>query len=184
MIRIYDIGNNEVMTYNHSSGEYDLGINKNSYDQQLKDYYDMLPEPPKTVWTAPSTGLYPGTGNPKPNRSYWSDIVVMPSTSDNIGLKPYPYYHQDPIPVWTEQEVNRPDQTKPVDPADKQVGGNHYKDMKIQPMEYIEANNLNWAEGNVIKYVTRHSYKNGKEDLEKAIHMLELIIKSRYGNGS
>ena len=62
----------------------------------------------------------------------------------------------------------------------KQVSGNHYKDTKIQPIEFIHANDLNFCEGNVIKYVTRHRRKNGKQDLEKAIHYLELLIALEY----
>lgn len=60
----------------------------------------------------------------------------------------------------------------------KQVGGSHYKDMPIQPNVFIVKNNLGWFEGNVIKYVCRHKFKNGVQDLEKAIHYLELLIES------
>lgn len=62
-----------------------------------------------------------------------------------------------------------------------QVGASHYKDMKIQPMEYALANNLNLAQGNVVKYVSRYKAKNGKEDLEKAIHCIQLLIEHEYG---
>jgi len=62
-----------------------------------------------------------------------------------------------------------------------QVGGNHYKDCKIQPVEYIHANQLDYFEGNVIKYVTRHRTKGeGKKDIEKAIHYAELILELYY----
>lgn len=63
---------------------------------------------------------------------------------------------------------------------DKQVSGNHYKDCGIQPIEYIHANGLSYLEGNVIKYTTRHSKKNGKQDILKAIHYLELILEMEY----
>lgn len=63
----------------------------------------------------------------------------------------------------------------------EQVGGNHYK-LPIQPIEYIYKNNLGYIEGNVIKYVTRHKTKNGREDLEKAIHYLQLLIEMEYKN--
>lgn len=62
----------------------------------------------------------------------------------------------------------------------KQVGGEHYKSQGIQPIEYIFANNLNFFEGNAIKYITRHRVKGGKADLEKAIHYLELLIELEY----
>lgn len=61
----------------------------------------------------------------------------------------------------------------------KQEGGDHYN-TGIQPVEYINANGLNYFEGNVIKYVSRHRNKNGKEDLLKAIHYLEMIIEFDY----
>lgn len=61
-----------------------------------------------------------------------------------------------------------------------QVGGNHYKDLKIQPIEYIHANGLDYFEGNVVKYITRHRKKNGKQDLEKAKHYIDLLIELEY----
>ena len=66
------------------------------------------------------------------------------------------------------------------DSLEKQVGGKHYKSMKIQPAEFININNLPYAEGNVIKYVCRHKFKGKKEDIKKAIHYLEMIIERDY----
>ena len=63
---------------------------------------------------------------------------------------------------------------------EKQEGGSHYKDMIIQPVEYITANRMGFLEGNVIKYITRHQAKNGAEDIKKAIHYCELILATRY----
>ena len=60
---------------------------------------------------------------------------------------------------------------------DKQIGGMHYKDRVIQPVQYIHANHLGYCEGNVIKYVSRWKQKNGIADLEKAKHYLELLIE-------
>lgn len=71
-------------------------------------------------------------------------------------------------------EVNNPLQT--------QVGGNHYKDFKIQPVEFIHANGLDFLQGNIIKYTMRHKGKNGKQDLLKARHYLDLLIQLEYGN--
>ena len=64
--------------------------------------------------------------------------------------------------------------------SDTQVGGGHYKDMPIQPIEFIQKNGLGWCEGNAIKYVCRHRNKNGKQDIEKAIHYLQLLIEQEY----
>lgn len=66
---------------------------------------------------------------------------------------------------------------------DVQVGGSHYKDLKIQPVEYIHANNIPFIEGSVIKYVTRWRNKNGIKDLEKAKHFLELLIEMESKSG-
>ena len=65
---------------------------------------------------------------------------------------------------------------------DTQVGGDHYKDYAIQPLAFIEANNLSFAEGCVIKYLLRHKQKGGIEDLKKAKHYIDLIIETNYGN--
>jgi hypothetical protein len=60
---------------------------------------------------------------------------------------------------------------------EKQVAGSHYKDLPIQPVEYIYANALGYFEGNVVKYVSRWRKKNGMADLEKAKHYIELLIE-------
>ena len=65
---------------------------------------------------------------------------------------------------------------------EKQIGGQHYKKMKIQPSEFVHKNKMLFAEGNVIKYICRHPYKDGKQDLLKAIHYCEMIIERDYGD--
>ena len=67
-------------------------------------------------------------------------------------------------------------------PYDKQVGGNHYQSMKIQPAEFINKNKLPFAEGNAIKYICRHINKGGEQDLEKAKHYIDMIIERDYGD--
>lgn len=59
----------------------------------------------------------------------------------------------------------------------RQVGGDHYKTMEIQPLEYIVKNDIGYLEGNVIKYVSRYQAKNGLEDLKKAKHYLNILIE-------
>ena len=66
------------------------------------------------------------------------------------------------------------------DSLDKQVDGNHYKSMKIQPAEFINENKLLFAEGNAIKYICRHSVKGKEQDIKKAIHYLEMILERDY----
>ena len=62
----------------------------------------------------------------------------------------------------------------------KQIGGDHYRSMVIQPSEFINKNNIPFAEGNAIKYLCRHKQKNQKEDLLKAIHYIEMAIERDY----
>jgi hypothetical protein len=68
----------------------------------------------------------------------------------------------------TEQQTNA---------LSTQVQGNHYKDLKIQPVEYIYANGIGYFEGNVIKYVTRWRVKGGNADLLKARHYIDLLLE-------
>ena len=63
---------------------------------------------------------------------------------------------------------------------EEQVGGKHYRSMKIQPAEFINENKLLFAEGNAIKYICRHAQKGGVEDIDKAIHYLEMIKERDY----
>jgi hypothetical protein len=74
--------------------------------------------------------------------------------------------------------------TKNTSPSalDKQVGGNHYKAMKIQPVQFIHTNNIGYLEGNIIKYVCRWRGKNGMADLEKAKHYIELLMALEGGD--
>ena len=62
-----------------------------------------------------------------------------------------------------------------------QVGGGHYKDFPIQPVEFAETNNLTFLEGCVLKRLCRHSRGGkGRQDIEKAIHELQLILALHY----
>lgn len=66
---------------------------------------------------------------------------------------------------------------------ENQVGGDHYKKLAVQPVELIVNLHLDYFVGNIVKYVTRHRFKNGIEDIKKAIHYCELAIYySKYKN--
>ena len=69
-----------------------------------------------------------------------------------------------------------------MNPLDKQIGGQHYKNQVIQPVEYIHANGIPFAEGCAIKYLTRWRDKGGIADLEKAKHFIELLIELEKKN--
>lgn len=82
--------------------------------------------------------------------------------------------------AWVENAVV----TMAPNALDVQVGGTHYKDCAIQPIEYIHANKLGFAEGNVVKYITRHRQKHGADDVRKVIHYCQLLLELEYGVGA
>lgn len=63
----------------------------------------------------------------------------------------------------------------------RQIGGDHYEKCGIMPTTYIRANNLDFFEGNIVKYITRHKEKGGAEDIKKVIHYAEMILEDVYG---
>src|SRR5690606_14955013 len=62
-----------------------------------------------------------------------------------------------------------------------QQGGDHYKAFPIQPIDYAEENKLTATEFSIVKYVSRHRFKNGLEDLKKALHFMQMLIFRYYG---
>lgn len=91
---------------------------------------------------------------------------AIPSEWDKVAKKVF--YHGKPVPYKPKKEASA---------LDKQVGGDHYNKHSLQPTDYILANGLGFIEGNVVKYVTRHRDKGGKEDIKKAIHYLEMLLE-------
>lgn len=67
---------------------------------------------------------------------------------------------------------------------DTQIGGDHYKDMPIQPMEFSMANGLDACQHTIIKYVTRFRDKGGVQDLEKAKHVIDMLIEFEQDAGA
>jgi len=64
-----------------------------------------------------------------------------------------------------------------ITPQERQIGGSHYKNFRIQPYEFISKNDLSFFQGCVVKYVCRYLKKDKIKDLEKIIHYCELEIK-------
>ena len=91
-------------------------------------------------------------------------------TKDKPEFKPLPF----------DGTLGKIKNLKAENPLNVQEGGNHYKGMKIQPVEFIHANDISYLEGNVIKYVCRHRNKNKIEDLKKARHYIDLLIEMEY----
>lgn len=108
--------------------------------------------------------------NPYTYQDKWVEVDTPASSS--VSRRVPAKYQTVTLPL---NQAPDPEQTSDR-ATDKQVGGSHYKDMPIQPVQYIVANGLGFREGNVVKYVSRHRRKNGRQDIEKAIHMLELIL--------
>lgn len=85
-------------------------------------------------------------------------------------------------PAWMKDVEKRPNECRRVtsdtdDALSTQEGGDHYKKMVIQPVEYIHANGIGFIEGSVIKYVSRWRDKGGVQDLKKARHFLDLLME-------
>ncbi len=77
-----------------------------------------------------------------------------------------------------EYKLNTKDITQNNKDDSEQIGGDHYSKRKIQPIDYIIANKMNFCEGNIIKYVTRYKEKGGQEDLKKARHYIDFLINN------
>lgn len=96
------------------------------------------------------------------------------------------FLHDDELEPATPMEIAATLTTKKVDEQDdpfkQQVGGDHYKSMTIQPVEFILANGLGFCEGNAIKYLCRYRQKGGVQDLEKAKHYVDLLIEQYNKN--
>lgn len=74
------------------------------------------------------------------------------------------------------------DESKKEKATERQVGGNHYQKLKIQPIEYIHANGLGFIEGCIVKYISRWRDKGGLEDIRKIKHYCDLLIELEENN--
>jgi hypothetical protein len=83
--------------------------------------------------------------------------------------------------LMSQGELLKMSETEEESALQTQVGGDHYRSMKIQPAEYNHANGIGHLAGDAIAYISRYKSKNGRQDLEKAIHSLQLLIQMEYG---
>jgi len=91
----------------------------------------------------------------------------------NVG-----YSIDDATPAdWDALRSNRAKVRASRGALDVQISGNHYKDFKIQPVEFIYENKIPFIEGCAIKYLCRWEKKGGIKDLEKAKHFIDLLIQ-------
>ena len=106
-------------------------------------------------------------------------IFVLNEHTDNVCLNDgddFGLQQKAPEPMFLPEEP-----FTPTSALDIQEGGDHYKKYKIQPIEFVVANNIPVLEANAQKYILRHADKNGMEDLRKARHYLELMAEMYYG---
>lgn len=121
---------------------------------------------PSTIVEVKYRGNLPSLANPsKAGEWNWEH------RGNSGDIVAYRKYIEEPMPVTMETDSA----------LDVQMGGNHYKKLKIQPIEYIHANGIPFAEGSAIKYLTRWRDKGGIADLEKARHFIDLLIELERG---
>jgi hypothetical protein len=128
---------------------------------------------------------------------FWKDKEPVKDTyqpaTEVTPAWPYPEtvkpdYTEAPKERWSTERVLIPDdgwldaakqrmREEAPKALDRQVAGDHYKKLKIQPVEYCHANKLGYCESNIVKYITRWKDKGGKADLEKVKHYVDLLIQ-------
>ena len=121
------------------------------------------------------------------NRRKRASEPRKPKPAEASNFLAAPTLQSDPLPETYEQllkqtsdEFNAPEiniESNTESPLLSQVGGSHYKDMAIQPITYILANNLGFSEGSIIKYISRYKAKDGLKDLKKARHFIDILIE-------
>ena len=105
-------------------------------------------------------------------------IFVLNEHTDNVCLNDgddFGLQQKAPEPTFLTEEP-----CTPTSALDIQEGGNHYKKYPIQPIVFCHANKIPPLESSIIKYVVRHKDKNGLEDLKKARHTIDILIKLDY----
>lgn len=107
---------------------------------------------------------------------------MPPSEFGDLARSQMTLQEQMGLPKWQDGSLAAMIRSRQNDgPLAAQVGGDHYKQMAIQPAEFIHKNGLGYLQGNIIKYVCRHASKGGEQDIRKAIHYCRLILKLEYG---
>ena len=103
----------------------------------------------------------------------WDTPVAMPNLESN------------PAELTLEDYFRKLDRScgGEIKAKDKQVAGTHYQKSAMQPWDIISEWELDFWEGNVLKYLLRWKYKDGVQDLKKALHYLEYLIEREEQNG-
>ena len=148
-----------------------LGV---AYFQEMYEKASVVEEPEECTCFECAIGRTGGTGIPGITAVYEQGGPWISKDSEYPNGKPSLTEAIDRImsgrkPIYADKDSATPD-TDAVSPS-------HYSECGIQPVEYILANKLDFCEGNVIKYITRHKSKNGAEDLRKAIKNIESLLE-------
>ena len=119
------------------------------------------------------------------------DVGVIAWVDSDYVMSPYRVEFDDDYWWFTDKcielvsddvdNITENTHNKKYNPLVVQQSGNHYKNGKIQPIEYSERNNLSMCQGNIVKYITRHKEKNGIDDLAKVVHYALLEALFVYG---
>lgn len=133
----------------------------------MSELYDRYTMETRCAVCGEQWGVHMGTACPDPYTTSFVPVQEAPSTALPADLA------KNSAPLESHIDLGAP-----APALARQEGGGHYKGMKIQPFEYIHANGIGFAEGCVIKYVSRWRAKNGVEDLKKARHFLDLLIEA------
>lgn len=102
---------------------------------------------------------------------------------DAVGLSEYGYPLCQGCMNHHQSDIAAKERTVKKSALESQVGGDWYSKMAIQPAKYTTLNGIGHLAGDAIAYISRYRAKNGREDLEKAIHSIQLLIELEYGGG-
>ena len=151
----------------------------------LKKFCDGTPMPPQELENLRNANLIANDGES------W---YVTTAGSLLLGHTP-PRFVAEDASHWPDEDLNYRARAvldtvaninvkvKVPNALDVQIAGDHYKNLAIQPAEFIEKNAIPFLEGCIIKRMCRHGNKAGAEDLRKAKHEIDLILQLRYGVG-
>lgn len=117
--------------------------------------------------------------NSDPSIFRWNALGGL---SDIVAYR-YSVESQSLEEAYEETERGIVDSVNESSALNAQVDGNHYKQFEIQPVEFINANKMDFLQGSVVKYVSRHKLKGKQKDVEKAIHFCKLILELQYAEG-
>jgi len=138
---------------------------------------------PEDNWAIYWKGTFQGTVGGDVSKedaiAYWQVNGSEPTYEEMAELPPLSLYLEEEAMLTDYEEYNW-DEYNRTSASNTQVGGDHYKGMAIQPSVFIESNGLGWCAGNAIKYICRHTLKHGAQDIDKAIHYLQLLKEWTY----